>query len=258
MVYPLNNQIILITGASSGIGEACATLMAKNGAKLILAARRKAQLETLASVLKQAYQTESHILELDVSDRSAVTRSLDSLPIHWQTIDILLNNAGAAQGLDFIQEGNIDDWEKMIDVNIKGLLYMTRALLPSMIERKSGHIINIGSIAGHQTYPKGNVYSATKHAVRALTDSMRLDLSGTNIRVSSVDPGMVNTEFSNVRFKGDTARVDSVYANTVPLTAADIADVVCYCASRPAHVNISDVVVMPTMQASMTVVHRTQ
>lgn len=256
MSYPLTHKIAFITGASSGIGKACATLMAENGAKLILAARRKERLESLAAELKLSYQTESHILELDVSDKAAVKNALDHLPENWQAIDILLNNAGSAQGLDLIQEGSIEDWEKMIDVNIKGLLYMTRYLLPGMIERKTGHIINLGSIAGHQAYLRGNVYAATKHAVRALSESMRMDLLGTNIRVSSVDPGMVNTEFSVVRLKGDVEKANTVYANMTPLSAEDIADAVCYCASRPPHVDISNIVIMPTMQGAATMVHR--
>jgi NADP-dependent 3-hydroxy acid dehydrogenase YdfG len=231
--------------------------MAESGARLILIARRKDRLDALAATLKQSYQTESYLIELDVSDHPAVKHCLDNLPEEWRAIDILLNNAGSAQGLNLLQEGDIDDWEKMIDVNIKGLLYMTRYILPNMIKRDFGHVINIGSIAGRQTYPRGNVYSATKYAVRALTESLRLDLSGSQVRVSSVDPGLVNTEFSAVRFKGDTAKANNVYANMTPLSAEDIADAVCYCASRPPHVNISEILIMPTMQAAATVVHRT-
>jgi 3-hydroxy acid dehydrogenase/malonic semialdehyde reductase len=256
MSCSLNNKIAFITGASSGIGKACATLMAQSGAKLILAARRKNRLEELAKELQSSYKAECYVFELDVSDRGKVKETLVNLPTQWQEIDILLNNAGSAQGLDFIHEGSIDDWEQMIDVNIKGLLYVTRNILPGMVTRKSGHIINIGSVAGHQAYPKGNVYSATKHAVRALTESMRMDLLGTNIRVSTVDPGLVNTEFSSVRFKGDAKKAEGVYTNMTPLSAEDIADAVCYCASRPPHVNICEIVVMPTMQAAATMVHR--
>jgi 3-hydroxy acid dehydrogenase / malonic semialdehyde reductase len=252
----VSDKIVLITGASSGIGAACARLFAQAGAKLLLLARRRDRLEKLALDLEQEFGCAIHWLPLDVSDRPTLEDALQSLPEAWTAIDILVNNAGLSRGLDKLHEGSIQDWEEMIDTNLKGLLYVTRAVLPGMVHRGRGHIINIGSVAGHQTYPNGNVYCATKAAVRTLSEGMRLDLLGTPIRVSSVDPGMVETEFSEVRFRGDTERAEKVYQGLTPLTAEDIADVVFFCATRPAHVNISEVLVMPTDQASPTLVHR--
>ena len=194
--------------------------------KLILAARRGDRLETLADDLKVQYRTESFVVTLDVRDRTKVNTVIDSLPTEWQAIDVLVNNAGLSRGLDKLYQGNIDDWEEMIDTNIKGLLYMTRAIVPGMVERNQGHVINIGSIAGHQTYPNGNVYCGTKAAVRAISEGLKQDLLGTPVRVSAVDPGLVETEFSDVRFHGDTDRAKGVYATTVPLQAIDIAEVV--------------------------------
>jgi serine 3-dehydrogenase len=252
----VKDQVVFITGASSGIGAACARVFAQAGAKLLLAARRLERLEKLAADLEREFASSFHLLQLDVSDRPQVESTLQSLPKDWAAIDILVNNAGLSRGLDKLHEGSIQDWEEMIDTNVKGLLYVTRAVLPGMVDRGRGHVINIGSVAGHQTYPNGNVYCATKAAVRALSEGMKLDLLGTPVRVSSVDPGMVETEFSEVRFHGDTERAEKVYQGVTPLTADDIADVVFFCATRPAHVNISEVLVMPTDQASPTLVNR--
>lgn len=250
------NKIVLITGASSGIGAACARVFAQAGAKLILAARRLERLQQLADELSKEFATESHLLELDVRNRIAVETVISSLPPEWSEIDILINNAGLSRGLDKLQEGNITDWEEMIDTNIKGLLYLTRYIVPGMVERDRGHVINIGSIAGHQTYPKGNVYCGTKAAVRAISEGLKQDLLGTPVRVTSVDPGMVETEFSEVRFHGDSGRAEKVYQGLTPLTGADVADVVLFCATRPSHVNINEIILMPTDQASATLVHR--
>lgn len=252
----LAGQIALITGASSGIGAACARKFAQAGAKLILAARRQERLEKLAHSLTQEFNADLHWLELDVRDRNSVEASLSQLPPQWSAIDILVNNAGLSRGLEKLHEGSVADWEEMIDTNIKGLLYVTRTLVPGMVSRQRGHVVNIGSIAGHQTYPGGNVYCATKAAVKALSEGLKQDLLGTPVRVSSVDPGLVETEFSQVRFHGDTERAQTVYQGLTPLTADDIADVVLFCVTRPAHVNVSDVVMVPTDQASTTLVHR--
>ncbi|MEM9137951.1 MAG: SDR family oxidoreductase, partial [Cyanobacteria bacterium P01_F01_bin.42] len=239
MAISLTHKIVLVTGASSGIGEACARVFAEAGAKLILAARREDRLKSLATELRQEYGTESLLISLDVRDRAKVQSSIESLPDDWQAIEVLVNNAGLSRGLDKLYEGSIEDWEEMIDTNIKGLLYLTRAVVPGMVARQVGHVINIGSIAGHQTYPNGNVYCGTKAAVRAISEGLKQDLLGTPVRVSSVDPGLVETEFSDVRFHGDTERAKAVYDTTVPLQAIDIAEVVMFCATRPAHVNLS-------------------
>lgn len=252
----VRDRIVLVTGASSGIGAACARQFASQGAKLILAARRFDRLERLADELQQAHGTESHRLALDVRDRTGVAEALDRLPITWQAIEILVNNAGLSRGLDKLHEGSIDDWEEMIDANVKGLLYVTRAIVPGMVRRNSGHIINIGSIAGRHAYPNGNVYCASKAAVRALTQGLKQDLLGTPLRVSEIDPGLVETEFSDVRFHGDRDRAKRTYNGLTPLTADDIADLVLFCATRPPHVNISEMLVVPTDQATATQVHR--
>lgn len=247
------NQTVFITGASSGIGAACAKAFAQAGARLILAARRLDRLEQLANELKPA---ELHLLQLDVCDRQQIESTLKSLPPEWANLDVLINNAGLSRGLDKLQEGSIQDWEEMIDTNIKGLLYMTRFIVPGMVSRGRGHVVNIGSIAGHQTYPGGAVYCATKAAVKALSEGLKMDLLGTPVRVSSVDPGMVETEFSQVRFHGDVERANNVYRGITPLTPDDVAEVVLFCVTRPAHVNISDVIMLATAQASATLVHR--
>lgn len=246
------NKLVFITGASSGIGAACAEQFAQAGAKLLLCARRSDLLTTLAKKLNTDYQVDVHTVELDVSQHDQVKKAWNSLPDGWQNVDIVVNNAGLALGLDLLQDADVENGDAMIDTNVKGLLYITKACLPQMIQKNAGHIINIGSIAGHQVYPKGAVYCATKFAVNAISQGLRMDLSGTKIRVSSVDPGAVETNFSMVRFGGDKARAQSVYQGIDPLTPTDIADAVLYCATRPLHVNVSDIVIMPTDQASAT------
>ena len=248
----LRDRIVLITGASSGIGAACARKFAECGARLILVARRKERLEQLAIDLG----VEMHLLNLDLRDRTTVENSLASLPKAWQAVDVLVNNAGLSRGLDKLHEGDIDGWEEMVDTNIKGLLYISRAVIPQMVQRGRGHIINIGSIAGHELYPGGNVYCATKHAVDALTKGMRIDLVDTPLRVSTVDPGLVETEFSAVRFNGDKKRAESVYKGYQPLTGDDVAEAVVWIADRPPHVQIAEVIILPTAQASAAVVHK--
>ncbi|MEH1966098.1 MULTISPECIES: SDR family oxidoreductase [unclassified Nostoc] len=252
----LQNQTILITGASSGIGTACARIFAGAGAKLILAARRLERLQQLADTLNKDFRTEVHLLQLDVRDRSAVESAIATLPSAWSEIDILINNAGLSRGLDKLHEGSFQDWEDMIDTNIKGLLYLSRYVVPGMVSRDRGHVVNLGSIAGHQTYPGGNVYCASKAAVRAISEGLKQDLLGTRVRVTSVDPGMVETEFSEVRFHGDTERANKVYQGVTPLTADDVADVIFFCVTRSPHVNINEVVLMPVDQASATLVNR--
>jgi NADP-dependent 3-hydroxy acid dehydrogenase YdfG len=252
----LKNKTVLITGASSGIGAACAVQFAKSGARLLLCSRRIKKLNELAAQLQSKYHVEVYAFQLDVCQHIQVIEAFKSLPINWKTVDILVNNAGLAAGLDTIQDGSIQDWEEMINTNVKGLLYMTKEILPQMIDKNSGHIINIGSIAGHHVYPKGAVYCATKHAVNALSNGLRMDLFGTKIRVSTIDPGAVETNFSLVRFKGDVKLAASVYEGMEPLTPVDVADAVLYCATRPQHVNISEVIIMPTDQASATMVSR--
>ena len=252
----LKNQIVLITGASSGIGNACARIFAGAGAKLILAARRLARLQQLADELNQDFGVEIHLLQLDVRDRPSVESAIASLPPAWSAIDILINNAGLSRGLDKLHEGDLQDWEEMIDTNVKGLLYLTRYVVPGMVNRGRGHVINLGSIAGHQTYPGGNVYCGTKAAVKAISEGLKEDLLGTPVRVTSVDPGMVETEFSEVRFHGDTERAKKVYQGVNPLTPEDVADVIFFCATRSPHVNINEVILMPVDQASATLVHR--
>lgn len=252
----LENQIVLITGASSGIGAACAKIFAQGKAKLILNARRQDLLEKLAQKLQEDYGSECYLLPFDVRDRATLEQSLTSLPPQWSNIAVLINNAGLSRGLDPLQEGKIADWEEMIDTNIKGLLYMTRQIVPKMVEQGRGHIINVGSIAGHQTYPKGNVYCATKAAVRTLSEGLKQDLLGTPVRVSCVDPGLVETEFSLVRFRGEQEKAEKAYQGLTPLSPEDIADVIYFCATRPPHVNISEMLVIPTDQSGSTMVHR--
>lgn len=252
----LKGRIVCITGASAGIGAGCAEEFAKEGCNLLLIARRKDRIETLAEKLRSSYSINIHTIQLDVRNRAEVEKAFSSLPHEWKTIGILVNNAGLARGLAKVHEGIVEDWEEMIDTNIKGLLYVTRCLLPAMVKRNSGHIINIGSIAGHQTYPMGNVYSATKFAVTGLTRSLRMDLLGTAIRVTSVDPGLVETEFSQVRFHGDKERASKAYLGMTPLTGRDVAEAVVFCATRPPHVNIGELQLTPTDQATVTMVHR--
>ena len=244
----------LIKGATSGIGKATAQLLAKNNYKIIICGRRKNRLEELEKELSQ--YTSVYSLEFDVSDKNAVFANIDSLPETFSNIDVLINNAGNAHGLDPIQDGNLDDWENMIDINLKGLLYVSKAIIPKMIAQKSGHIINIGSTAAKQVYPNGNVYCATKHAVDAINKGMKMDLNPYGIRVGAIHPGLVETEFSEVRFKGDTEKAANVYKGFTPLKAEDIADIIHFVISRPYHVNISDMVVMCTAQGSATLVER--
>jgi len=253
----LRNKVVFITGASSGIGLACARIFAADGARILITARLVDRLAKLADELRAAHGVSVHAFALDVRDSGAVERTIAGLPPELSAIDVLVNNAGLSRGLDKIHEGKISDWEEMIDTNIKGLLYVSRAVIPGMVKRNAGHIINIGSIAGHELYPGGNVYCGTKFAVKAISQGMRIDLVATPIRVSSVDPGMVETEFSLVRYHGDKERADKTYKGFTPLTPDDIADAVHYCATRPPHVNINDMIVMPQAQAGVLVVHRT-
>lgn len=252
----LKNKTVCITGASSGIGNACAEEFAKLGCNLLLVARRKDRVDALAEKLQETHPIDTHAVHLDVRNHIEVENTFWSLAEEWNAVDILVNNAGLARGFSKLHQGTTEDWDEMIDTNIKGLLYVTRAVLPSMVERNSGHIINIGSIAGHETYPKGNVYSATKFAVVGITRSLRMDLLGTAIRVSSVDPGLVETEFSQVRYRGDVERASQTYAGMTPLSPKDVAEAVVFCATRPPHVNIGELTITPTDQVSVTMVHR--
>lgn len=250
------DKTILITGASSGIGEGCARKFASEGARLILNARSVGKLESLAEELNEKYGTPCHVLPFDVCDRRAAATALASLPDEWRAIDVLVNNAGLAIGVDKEHEGSMDEWDIVIDTNIKALLAMTRMVVPGMIERGRGHIINIGSIAGDAAYPGGSVYCATKAAVKALSDGLRIDLVDTPLRVTNVKPGLVETNFSVVRFRGDNGKADNVYKGIRPLTGADIAEVVYFAASAPEHMQIAEVLVMPTNQATGTIVSR--
>ena len=244
----------LITGATSGIGKATATILAKNNYKVVLCGRRAELMQALEEELSQI--TEVHTLLFDVRDKKAVTLAVNSLPESFSDIDVLINSAGNAHGFDFIQDGDDEDWDAMIDINVKGLLYVSKAIIPKMIAKKSGHIINIGSVAGREVYPKGNVYCASKYAVDAINQGMRMDLNPYGIRVGAINPGLVETEFSNVRFKGDSERAASVYKGFDPLKPEDIADIIHFVVSRPYHVNIADLMVMPTAQASATILNR--
>ncbi|MEW7289444.1 SDR family NAD(P)-dependent oxidoreductase [Aquimarina sp. 2304DJ70-9] len=244
----------LITGATSGIGKSTAIELAKHNINLILCGRRQERLDQLQEELSGVVKV--HTLCFDVRDKNKVLEAIESLPKAFDQIDILVNNAGNAHGLDSIQNGNIDDWDAMIDINVKGLLYVSKAVLPKMITRESGHIINIGSVAGKEVYSNGNVYCASKFAVDAINQGMRIDLNQHGIRVGAIHPGLVETEFSNVRFKGDDGRADNVYKGFDPLTPEDIADIIAFVVTRPYHVNIADLVVFPTAQASATVLNK--
>ena len=248
------NKTALITGATSGIGKATAIAFSEEGINLIICGRRKEALEKLKSELEKKVKV--HILPFDVRNKEEVFEAIQALPEEFSKIDILVNNAGNAHGMDPIQSGNIDDWEAMIDINVKGLLYVSKTVIPQMVERKQGHIINIGSIAGKEVYPNGNVYSASKHAVDAINKGMRIDLNEQGIRVGAINPGLVETEFSEVRFKGDKERAKSVYEGFAPLKPQDIADIIRFVVTRPYHVNIADLLVLPTAQASSTIVHK--
>lgn len=254
----LKDKFVLITGASAGIGEACAKAFAAEGANLVLIARRDKRLSDLKVRFEESSSVKCFTTQLDIRNHNQVERFVHDLPEEFSQVDILINNAGLARGFSPLQDGDVSDWDEMIDTNIKGLLYMTRSIVPGMIERKRGHIINIGSIAGRQVYPKGVVYCSTKFAVRALTHGMMIDLVETPVRVSTVDPGLVNTEFASVRLRGDEANAATVYEGMTPLTADDIAEAVIFCASRPPHVNISEMVVLPADQASPYHVNRKQ
>ena len=248
------NKTAFITGATSGIGKATAEIYAQNNIRLILCGRRKERLENLQRELSK--YTEVTTLQFDVSKRDAVQKTIASLPENFKTIDILINNAGNAHGLTTIQDGSIDDWDAMLDINVKGLLYVSKAIIPKMIKSNSGFIVNIGSIAAKNVYLNGNVYCASKHAVDALNKAMRIDLNKYNIRVSAIHPGAVETEFSDIRFKGDTEKAKSVYAGYKALQAEDIADIINFVISRPYHVNIEDLVVYPTAQATPTILNK--
>lgn len=250
----MKNKIALVTGATSGIGWACALTLAKMGYDLIATGRRSERLEELRLELPEGIRFLP--LLFDVRDRAEVEQLLTNLPPEWASIDVLINNAGNAHGLDPIQTGKIEDWDAMLDINVKGLLYVSKAIIPGMTERNSGFIINIGSIAGKEVYPNGNVYCASKHAVDALTNGMRMDLNPFGIKVMGIHPGLVETEFSLVRFKGDEKRAETIYQGYTPLLAQDIADIVEFALTRPPHVVLADVVVLPTAQASATVIKK--
>lgn len=248
----MNLKTILITGATSGIGEACANLFAENGYQLIITGRRKDKLEKLADTLSSQFNSPILALNFDIADFKACENAINNLPPQFKRIDILLNNAGLAAGLNPIQEGILSDWEAMIDINLKGLLYITRLVAPLMTAQKAGHIVNISSVAGKENYANGNVYCATKHAVDSLSQTMRIDLLQHGVKVTNIAPGMVETEFSLVRFKGDEKRAKNVYVGLTPLSAHDIAETIYWAVSRPDHVNISDIVITPKAQANAT------
>jgi len=249
----LKGKTVLITGATSGIGKACAELFAESGCNLVLTGRREDRLKEISTYLKSTYNVDVTYNSFDIRELDDCKEFVDHLDVD---IDILINNAGLAIGVDSVQSGDFNDWNTMIDTNIKGLLTMTRLLTPNMVKRNSGHVINLGSTAGHESYPGGVVYCATKHAVKAITEATKKDLHGTKIRVSMVSPGLVETEFSNVRFKGDDDRADSVYKGIEPLTAQDIAEIILFVANRPEHVNILDSIVLPVYQSSAQMVYR--
>lgn len=252
----LSNKIVFITGASSGIGKACAELFAKEKANLILAARRVERIKSLAKKLEKEFGIKTKWIKLDVRDFHQVKKVINSLENNWKKIDILINSAGLSRGLDKIYEGKKADWDEMIDTNIKGLAYVTRHVVPLMVKRKKGHIINIGSTAGHEVYPNGNIYAATKFAVKALSQSTRLDVLDKGIKVTSIDPGMVETEFSLVRFRGNKEHAKNVYKGLKPLSPKDVAEAVFFCSTRPTDVNINQIILTPLAQASSTQVFR--
>ena len=254
----LTGKIVFLTGASAGIGASTAYAFAAEGARLILCARRKDKVDAVALQALEKGAQAVHTFELDVRDHAAVAAAVAVLPAKWAAIDILVNNAGLSRGLDKVHQGHIEDWDEMIDTNVKGLLYITRAVVPGMVERNSGHIINLGSTAGELPYPNGAVYCATKAAEKSINDGLRQDLLGTPLRVTSIDPGMVETDFSKVRFRGDEARAAKVYQGVIPLTPEDIADAIVWAASRPAHVNIAHVLMTSVTQANSIMFHREQ
>jgi hypothetical protein len=250
----MNSKTAFITGATSGIGKATAEIFAKNKMNLIICGRRSERLENLKEKLSKL--TNVTTLQFDVRDKEAVFKAVESLPSKFKNIDILINNAGNAHGLNTIQDGNIDDWDAMIDINVKGLLYVSKAILPQMVKKNNGFVVNIGSIAGKEVYPNGNVYCASKYAVNALNKAMRIDLNKHNIRVAAIHPGAVETEFSEVRFKGDSEKAKNVYAGYKALQPEDIAEIINFVVTRPAHVNIEDLIVYPTAQASATILNK--
>lgn len=252
----LKNKVVFVTGATSGIGKSCAIAFAKKKTKLVICGRRKERLDELAKELRKKYKTDVLTLSFDVRKYKEVKKAVAGLPDKWKNIDVLINNAGLSRGLDKLHFGVLDDWEEMLDTNVKGLLYVTKEVLPGMIKRNSGHVINIGSIAGHEVYPGGNVYCASKHAVDAITKGLRMDVNGTKIRVSTIDPGLVETEFSIVRFRGDHKRAKTVYHGLKPLTSDDVADAVIYAATRPKNVVVAEMILLPAAQASSTLVSR--
>ena len=253
----LADKVVFITGASSGIGAACARAFAAEGARLLLAARRLDRMEALAPALRTAGAKDVKLLALDVRDAAAVRRTIDGIPEAWKAVEVLVNNAGLSRGLDKLHEGSVADWDEMIDTKVKGVLHVNRAVVPLLVARGRGTVIHLGSLAGHQVYPGGNVYCASKHAVRALNEGLRLDLLGTGVRVATVDPGLVgSTEFSQVRFHGDADRASAVYRGLTPLSPDDVAEAIVYVATRPDHVNVAEIVMLPTDQASATNVNR--
>jgi len=252
----MKGKIVFVTGASSGIGAATAMEFARHGAKLVLCARRLERLQAMEAELRDAGAADLLLLEIDVRDRETVKRVLNELPEAWRSIDVLVNNAGLSRGLTKLYEDDIENWEEMIDTNVKGLLYVTRAIVPGMVARNQGHVINLGSIAGHMAYANGGVYCATKAAERFISDGLRIDVNGTAVRVTSIDPGMVETDFSKVRFRGDAERAAKTYQNVDPLQPDDIADAIVWAATRPAHVSIQSVVLTPTAQANPFVLTR--
>ncbi|MCH9644889.1 MAG: SDR family NAD(P)-dependent oxidoreductase [Gammaproteobacteria bacterium] len=253
MSYDCHQKTVLITGASNGIGRACVEMFAAAGARIILCARNKERLEQLQQQLEN---TETYLMVLDISDKEAVAKAFAALPDHWCDIDILINNAGLALGLDKVQDVRLEDLDTMIDVNVKGLLYVTQYVMQNMLKRNHGHIVNLGSISGYQVYSGGSVYCATKFAVRALSDGIKMDVHGSKIRVTEIDPGLVKTNFSNVRFAGDTKRAEAVYESASPLMAEDIADAVLYCVTRPEHVDVRVMHIYPTAQTAAHLFHR--
>ena len=256
MSTSMKGKIVFVTGASSGIGAATAMEFARHGAKLMLCARRLEKLQAMEAELRDAGAADLLLLEIDVRDRATVKRVLGELPEGWRAVDVLVNNAGLSRGLTKLYEDDVENWEEMIDTNVKGLLYVTRAIVPGMVERDHGHVINLGSIAGHMAYANGGVYCATKAAERFISDGLRIDVNGTAVRVTSIDPGMVETDFSKVRFRGDAERAAKTYQNVDPLKAEDIADAIVWAATRPAHVSIQSVVLTPTAQANPFVLTR--
>lgn len=252
----MKGKITMITGASSGIGEACAEVFAEAGSKLILIARRQDKIKEVSDRLFKKYGAVIYGIECDVRSYEKLKKLINNLPENWADIDVLINNAGKARGFNKIQEGELNDWDEMIDTNIKGLLYLTRLVLPVMLQRRTGHVINIGSIAGREVYPNGNVYCGTKSFVEAITKAMAIDLNGTGIRVTNIEPGLVQTEFASVRFHGDEEKAKAVYEGYTPLTGRDVAEAALFCANRPKHVMIQDILITPTDQATVTIVNK--